>query len=297
MELYQLKSFVSVAHSGNLTRSADEMNISLSALSSQIKKLEQSLNIRLFTRGPKGRQLTENGRIIYRSASKIIEAANELQSIANGFETQVAGRLNIGINTDPRFLDISDISRRMAQNYPRVSIGFIETQTFETARLLKEGKIDVGFHYGSLEAVFIHSMPLSQATICVAMPEKFAKAHQRSDFTTIAQLPWVWTTHDCPFHMALKSVMDKKQLVLNQVTDAVEENIVRALVKSGTGLALVRKDEALEMVKEGTAVIWEGLELEIPLGIACLQSRNTEPVIARFFEIMKEKYSPETASI
>ncbi len=292
MELYQLISFVNVARSGNLTHSAHQMNISLSALSSQIKNLEQSLHTPLFTRGPKGMQLTDNGKIVYKSAVKVVDAAKDLESVAAGFEKKVTGALSIGINTDPRFLQISDINRRMAQNDPKVSLGFIETQTFETVQLLRDNKIDVGFHYGSLDEFFIHSIPLSMTTICVVMPQKFAKEYETSDFKTISQLPWVWTKHDCPFHTALKAVMDEKDLVLNQVTDAVEENIVRALVKSGTGLALARKDEAQEMVKEGTAAIWQGLELEIPLGIACLENRRTESLVARFFDIMNEKYIP-----
>lgn len=293
MELYQLKSFISVANSGNLTRSAKEMHISLSALSSQIKNLEQTLNTGLFVRGPKGMQLTENGTVLLKSAQKVIKAAEELESVAKGFETSITGRLNIGINTDPRFLEISDINQRMADNYPRVSLGFIETQTFETAEMLKNGKIDVGFHYGSFKEFYIHSMPLSQTRICIVIPKKFAREHQASDFSTIAQLPWVWTSHDCPFHIAFRQLMDEKNLALNQVTDAVEENIVRALVKSGTGLALARKDEALEMVNEGTGAIWKGLEFDVPLGIACLENRRAEPVIVRFFDIMKEKYTPE----
>ncbi len=86
MELYQLISFVNVARSGNLTHSAHQMNISLSALSSQIKNLEQSLHTPLFIRSPKGMQLTDNGKIVYKSAIKVVDAAKDLESVAAGFE-------------------------------------------------------------------------------------------------------------------------------------------------------------------------------------------------------------------
>lgn len=282
MELYQLKSFVSVAESGNLTRSAREMNISLSALSTQIKSLETTLNIQLFVRGPKGVRLTKKGKVLLKKAQKVMQAAGQMVRAARELETAVSGTLNIGINTDPGFLKISDISRLMGKAYPHVSLSFIESQTVDTIKMLQSKEIDVGFHYGTMKEAAVHSIFLSTVSICIVLPEKWSKVHMDASLETISRLPWVWTRHGCPFHTALKARFDSQGLELNQVTDAVEENIVRELVKSGTGLALMRKDEALDLETQGCAAVWRGFELEIPLGVACLDSRKTEPVINGF---------------
>jgi len=122
------------------------------------------------------------------------------------------------------------------------------------------------------------------------LPINMAQGNGDAPLEKIASLPWVWTKYGCPFHVALRKELEKRSLQLNQVTDAVEENIVRELVKAGTGAALMRKDEALDLVRHGEAIIWSGLELEIPLGIACLEKRKTERIISTFFKIIKEKY-------
>lgn len=64
MELYQLKSFLAIVREQNLTRAADALNLSQSALSSQIKALEEELGLRLFKRSSRGMTLTHQGEAL-----------------------------------------------------------------------------------------------------------------------------------------------------------------------------------------------------------------------------------------
>lgn len=289
MELYQLKAFASIAKTCNMTKSARLMNISLSALSTQLKNLEESLNTTLFIRGARGMKLTGPGKELLPSALKVLEAAGALETRAGRYENRVAGPVNIGINTSPKFLEISKISRLMSARYPGVNISYIETQTFETVSMLDEKQIDLGFHYGRLADPHVFSVHLADIRICIVIPERFSPQYLDADFETISKLPWVWTRYGCPFHTALKEKFKEHHLPINQAADAVEENIVRELVKSGTGLGLMRKDEALELSRTGQAAIWEGFELEIPLGLACLEKRKSDAVIARIFELVQNE--------
>ncbi|MBU1343343.1 MAG: LysR family transcriptional regulator [Proteobacteria bacterium] len=290
MEIYQLKSFIAVSETGNLTRAARKINISQSALSSQIKALEQELRVTLFTRLARGMHLTQNGAQLLEQADKIVQAAEKMKQTALGLQHEISGELNIGINTDPQFLEISDITRRISKSMPGIKLCFIESQTFETLKMMQDKQIDVGFHYGSLENNAVYSKTLSGVTICVVIPIEMAKKNETASIEKLVTLPWVWTRHGCPFHAAFEKHLDNQNLVLNPVTDAVEENIVRELVKSGRGAALMRKDEAQELVRQGFAVIWQGFELPIPLGIACLEKRKSEKIISGFFQVITAKY-------
>lgn len=290
MEIYQLQSFLAVSETGNLTRAAHRMNISQSALSSQIKSLEEELGLDLFIRQPRGMQLSPAGRTLLFEAVEIVRASLKMKQKAMEIKDRVSGNLNIGINTDPKFLEVSDISRKMADSLPFVNLSFIETQTYETCELLRQGKIDVGFHYGRIEEASVLSLTLLQVEVCVVIPLAMAKGMEDAGIETIAGLPWVWTRYGCPFHIEFRNCIQNKQLKLNQVADAVEENIVKELVKSGTGVALMRKNEGLDLVREGAAVIWNGFEMKLPLGLACLEKRKSEKVISGFLAVIKEKY-------
>jgi len=73
-----LRYFRAVAHEGNLTRASERLNLSQSALSAQIRKLEERLGHALFERRGRGLHLTEAGRIALDHADAIFTTGEEL---------------------------------------------------------------------------------------------------------------------------------------------------------------------------------------------------------------------------
>ena len=95
----QLKSFLAIARYRSFTAAADQLYISQSALSQQMKSLEQELGFTLFDRGSRQLALTEAGRSFYQSALKIQEvyfhAVSEGQQLQRLHQQQLE-RLCIG---------------------------------------------------------------------------------------------------------------------------------------------------------------------------------------------------------
>ncbi|MFN4142802.1 LysR family transcriptional regulator [Aestuariivirga sp.] len=83
-----LRYFWAVAHEGNLTRAAQHLNVSQSALSVQIQKLEAQLGQALFERRGKQLQLTEAGRIALAHADAIFKSGDEMLSTLKGATRQ-----------------------------------------------------------------------------------------------------------------------------------------------------------------------------------------------------------------
>lgn len=79
-----LRYFWAVAHEGGLTRAAERMNLSQSALSVQIQKLEQQIGHKLFDRVGRRLDLTEAGQIALDYADTVFEAGRELLSTLHG---------------------------------------------------------------------------------------------------------------------------------------------------------------------------------------------------------------------
>lgn len=78
LNYHHLRYFREVAHEGNLTRTADRVNLSQSALSAQIRTLEDRLGHKLFDRVGRSLELTEVGRITLDYADRIFETGHEL---------------------------------------------------------------------------------------------------------------------------------------------------------------------------------------------------------------------------
>src|SRR6056297_1427367 len=78
LNYHHLRYFQAVAHEGSLTRAAERLNISQSALSTQIRQLESQLGQALFERRGRALHLTEAGRIALDHADTIFATGNDL---------------------------------------------------------------------------------------------------------------------------------------------------------------------------------------------------------------------------
>ncbi|MCO6410585.1 LysR family transcriptional regulator [Hoeflea alexandrii] len=91
-----LRYFWAVAHEGNLTRTAERLNVSQSALSIQIKKLEVQVGHALFERRGKQLILTEAGRVALDHADTIFAAGNELMGTLRERSRQIRQVIRVG---------------------------------------------------------------------------------------------------------------------------------------------------------------------------------------------------------
>ena len=73
MEIRQLEYFKEIADTGSINEAARRLNMSQPPLSSQLRRLEDELNVRLFERTKKGVSLTEAGKLLYTHAERILD--------------------------------------------------------------------------------------------------------------------------------------------------------------------------------------------------------------------------------
>ena len=114
LNYHHLRYFREVAHEGNLTRTAERVNLSQSALSSQIRTLEERLGHALFERAGRQLRLTEVGRIVLDHADRIFGTGEEL----------VATLRRTGASLPPlRLGALSTLSRNFQLNFLRPLLG------------------------------------------------------------------------------------------------------------------------------------------------------------------------------
>ncbi len=109
LNYHHLHYFWAVAKEGNLTRAAEQLHVSQSALSTQIKQLEDRLGQALFTREGRALQLTEAGRVALTYADTIFETGNELTALLRDGQRLARQVLRIG--------GVATLSRNFQENF------------------------------------------------------------------------------------------------------------------------------------------------------------------------------------
>lgn len=96
MEIHQLRTYVTVAREGHLTRASELLNLSQPALSAHIKSLEDELGVILFERTPKGMKLTPPGQLLLNQAENALSAFTGMFTQAKILKNEVSGSVKIG---------------------------------------------------------------------------------------------------------------------------------------------------------------------------------------------------------
>ncbi len=120
LDIDQLRSFIAIADTGTFTRAAESIHKTQSAVSMQIKKLEETVGRSLFERDGRASRLTDEGERLLDYARRIVRLSNE--ALASFAETELAGRVRLGLPDDYAERYLPEILARFSQSNPRVEV-------------------------------------------------------------------------------------------------------------------------------------------------------------------------------
>ena len=143
LELYRF--FCEAAKTGNITKAAERLYVSQSAVSQSIMQLEDKLGCKLFHRTKRGVQLTSEGDVLFsyvNNAVSLIENAQEKISSMKGLR---CGEIKIGASDTACGLFLIPFLNEFNAKYPEIRISIINRTTLELIKLLKNGTVDISF--------------------------------------------------------------------------------------------------------------------------------------------------------
>lgn len=290
MDNRKLQCFLAVAFEGNLTRASESLYLSQSALSGQIKQLEEELGFPLFVRQARGMSLTHAGEVLLPYARTATQAMDDFRNRASLIKNPGTASLTVGLNTDPAFLRMADLARLMRSKIPGIRLSFIVSQSRTTAQSLRSGEMNMGFRFGIWGQDGIHDEHVAQIPLAIAIPSGMATQVEPGDWKGLAKLPWVNTYQGCPFHVAVRERMSTYGVEPNAVEHTVDENIMRELVTEGMCIAVLREKEAERLEASGHAVIWPE-KLQVPLCLSYPAGSGYVTPLKEFRNVVREVWS------
>ncbi len=279
MELYQLKTFVTVAEEGHLTRASERLNTSQPAVSAHIKSLEEEMGVSLFIRTPKGMVLTREGEVLQAKAQTALDTIDELYKEASVLKENVVGTARIGLHIDPQFLKIDCFLSHMRRHHPELDFHLLQRWSWQQPEAFKKGSLDGGFVYGVPNMPELEVMSLRKFNVVVVGPVDWKDKIAGASWEAIARLPWIWTPPNCRFCSIAMNAFETRGLQPMRVTVADQEPLISTLVSSGVGLAIMIEEEARLAQEQGRLTIWEEVLDSVDLAFIYSRKRATEPLV------------------
>ena len=141
LDITALRSFTAVADEGKVTAAAARLNLTQSAVSMQLKRLEEALNQPLFDRSGRGIALTAEGELLLGYARRMIALNDEIWTRMT--DEQFEGELTFGVPHDIVYPHVPVVLRRFAREFPRVKVTLNSTFTTALKSDLERGRADL----------------------------------------------------------------------------------------------------------------------------------------------------------
>jgi len=180
LKLKDLRYLVAVADQRHFGRAAAQCFVSQPTLSAQLKKLEDSLGVQLIERAPNNVTLTETGEQIVARARRILEATDEVVTLARSQRDPLAGRLRVALLPTIGPYLLPRVAPAIRKALPRLELRLYEYQTAPMLGKLHAGQLDVGILALPVELAGLESRELYREAFTVALPERHPLAAHES---------------------------------------------------------------------------------------------------------------------
>lgn len=187
MELRQLRYFVTVAEELHFGRAAERLHIVQPAVSQQVRRLERSLGVSLFSRTTRSVSLTEAGQRFLPEAQAVLAAARRASESMASFRDVRSLRLGTSEGLGDR---LDALLRGFARLCPSASLELLHAPTLDRLQRVRNGSLDATIVRGSWPASGLDFTPLWMDEVWVALPASHPLASSSVvSFASLASLP------------------------------------------------------------------------------------------------------------
>lgn len=137
----QLRTFVAIAETGSFTRAAEVVHKTQSAVSMQMKRLEERVGRSIFARDGRSSKLTEDGERLLDYARRIVKL--NLEAIATFADTALSGHVCLGVPDDYADRYLPEIMARFSHTHPSVELTVICEPSIDLSERIKSGTLDL----------------------------------------------------------------------------------------------------------------------------------------------------------
>jgi DNA-binding transcriptional LysR family regulator len=291
MDFDQLTTFVEVAKLGSFSRAGEKVFRSQSAVSAQIRQLEEAYGEKLLDRSGKSVRLTPAGEVLFDYAMRLLRLRDEsLRAVADQAATP-RGVLVVGANEATCLYVLPDVFAEYHRLYPQVQVSIYRNFSRKVLQRLEEGAIDVGIvtmpvKSPSLKAHAIYRDRLMLMVSC-ANPLSERKSIRMAE---IASQPLIF-----PKTGFTRQLLDKyfrpyrSQLRITMELPSV--GMIKRFVAANLGVSLISEGFTRDQVQSGEVKVIEIEDVKLwrELGVVYRRDRSLPASASAFIALVRSR--------
>lgn len=256
MEMRQIISFLKIAQLGSFSRAAEELGYSQSALTVQIRLLEQELGTRLFDRIGRQVSLTSSGLHFHTHASRI---SREMQvALRTTNDTgELNGLLRIGAIESLCFSRLPQVLSYVHSHHPKIRLQIITGSPEELIAKLEHGQLDFIYFLDRplYQNNWVKALEKQEDIVFVCSPSFPLAGRKELDVKDLLGYPFLLTEKDANYRYELDQYLASQNLEILPFLEISNTEFIIRQVSLGMGISFLPYFAVREYVTSGTLTI------------------------------------------
>ena len=294
MHIETLKVFCDIIESGSFSYAASQNFVTQSAVSQQVRSLEDKYDCRLIERGRAGVKPTAAGQILYNSGKEIVRRFLEFENRLREIGSVVAGSIrvgtvySVGLHELPRYLS------EFLRLYPAVNVHLEYLRSNKIYEDLIEGKIDLGVVAYPSKRSQIMTVPFRHDELILVVPPDSPLAKQpKISLRQLEGQRFVGFERDIPTRKAADRILRNHGVKAQYALEFDNIETIKRAIEIGLGVAIVPRMTVEHEAERGSLKIVEFEEgtFSRPLAIIHKRGRELSPAVRKFIEVLTTSHT------
>jgi DNA-binding transcriptional LysR family regulator len=294
MQIETLKIFCDLVETQSFSQAAERNFVTQSAVSQQVRGLEEKFRKRLLerVRGRREVRLTEAGKSFYEESRNVLSAYKGLQERMRSIDGTVSGTVRVGTVYSIGLHELPPVVRRFITLYPAAKIDLEYSRTTRIVRDVLSGAIELGIVAYPEKKRGLSIIPLPGDRLVLICPPCHPLAGRRKiKAADLKGYDFVHFERDIPTRRATDRVFKAHNVMVKRVAEFDNIETIKRAVEVGFGLAIVPRLSVLDEQKSGQLVVVALAEPEWTraVGIIHRSDRTLGVAALKFIELLKSR--------
>ena len=280
-----MRTFCAIAETLNFTKASEKLQLTQSAVSHQIRSLEDELGVKLFLRGKRGVRLTDAGKAAVEFARGILADADAMREEVAGRERALVGRVRVAAATQALVHLFAPLFEEFMDANESVELIFRTTvSTEQTIADILEGVSDVGFASMAVYSPMLQITELFTDDLILVVGKKHRLAAKRS--VPIQELEgerWILFERGASIRRATDQFFKRVQVKPEKALESNDTYFVKLMIEHGLGIALMPLWSVREEIRSGKLAGAEIAGEKITRSVSMLSLKGSRSASIRAF--------------
>ncbi|WP_338752321.1 LysR family transcriptional regulator [Bacillus sp. FJAT-52991] len=237
-----LQVFVTVAEKKNFSKAAEELHMTQPAVSQHIRKLEESIGVRLLERTNKYVRLNKAGEIVFHHAKEIVGLYTRMQHLVDDLANKASGPLSIGASYTFGEYILPHVIANMQKSYPDIVPTVTIGNTAEISSLVMSHQLDVGIVEGRFkEEKPLQTEAIAEDSMVIVASPTHPLSNKNGEVTVedLEQQTWILREFGSGTREAAENVFQRLNMSPAHTMNFGSTQPIKEAVEAGLGISLL----------------------------------------------------------